>query len=874
MPEVRFFPGEGPVSVEQVGGKAASLIRMTEAALPVPPGAVLTVGFFAPWVEAITTHPAWQAVRQAGPDDWPTLCARVQARVPELLLTPAQQVDLEALASLPGDRFAVRSSSPEEDLAGASFAGGYETRLGVRRPDLLDAVRTCFASCLAARVLLYKRERGFDPFAPRIAVVVQQQIPSDVAGVAFSLDPVTNDYDHAVIDVSYGLGEAVVSGAVTPDHFVVDRVGRTVIERTLGAKAHRIDLDADGTVARDLPASSEASLDDDALLRVVDLLDRCEALYGVPVDIELAFADDRLWVLQARPITAWVPLPPDMVTAPGERRRLYMDLGLMGGLTINAPISPIGTSWMEVFAGQLVHRYLGRVPVELGPDDRLWFLSGARMYQDLSNVLWLSTPGLLAAGQRGSDPLVADTLEAVERRTYVASKRPAWLGLWLLWAYPRAVWRLRGMLAAVVRAGLAPTAARERYDTQGRTFAAAIAAIPEEHTLEQVIEENASTVIQHVLEHTMPGLVMAIGALGGLEALVPARLSDLRERVTKGFDGNVVVEMGVALYGLARLLPPEERRDPEVLAERLEQGQVPQAFREGWEDFLDRFGWRGPHEVDLAAPRYRDDPVLALRQVCSFDVERFDPAATQARLRREREEAYEELLGSVGWLRRLLIRPLYRVAVAFAGTRDTPKHDYLRFFALLRGRLRARGASLVEAGRLARADEVFGLTLADLADPDADLGERRLGNLAFVEKLRRLVRSFPPVIDSRGRILRPAPRPETPGELRGMPVSPGIVQGRAVVLEHPDQHPIRPGDVLVAHTTDPGWTPLFVNAGAVVLGVGGVLQHGAVVAREYGKPCVAGIPQLMDRLRTGQRVEVDGAAGVVRILGESPEGTC
>ncbi|MEZ4338072.1 MAG: PEP/pyruvate-binding domain-containing protein [Sandaracinaceae bacterium] len=236
----------------------------------------------------------------------------------------------------------MRSSSPDEDLGVASFAGGYETRLGVARDGLEEAVRACFASCLDARVLVYKREHGFDPFAPRIAVIVQQQVDSEVAGVAFSVNPLTNDYDEAVFDASWGLGESVVSGAVTPDHFVVDKVDGGVLSRELGAKQTSLHVAEDGPRRRRGHRSDELCLTDAQLAEATRTLTAIEAARSEPVDVELAWAGGRLHVLQARPITAWVPLHPSMQTRPGERRASTWTPRSASGLATNAPLSPFG----------------------------------------------------------------------------------------------------------------------------------------------------------------------------------------------------------------------------------------------------------------------------------------------------------------------------------------------------------------------------------------------------------------------------------------------------------------------------------------------------------------------------------------------------
>jgi pyruvate,water dikinase len=235
----------------------------------------------------------------------------------------------------------------------------------------------------------------------------------------------------------------------------------------------------------------------------------------------------------------------------------------------------------------------------------------------------------------------------------------------------------------------------------------------------------------------------------------------------------------------------------------------------------------------------------------------------------DRQRAYQALLRRWGWTRRALLRRIYRVIELFGGTRDTPKYHVVMLNYAIRQRALMEGERLVQEGRLDAAEEVFGLTFDDLAaaarDPALDLRALRLERTRFGRQLAAQVTAFPQVIDSRGRILRPPLREGRPGELAGMAVSPGTATGPVKVLRHPHEKPVEPGDVLVAYTTDPGWTPLFVNAAAIVLEVGGMLQHGVVIAREYGKPCVVGIDRVTTVLHDGQRVEVDGTAGVVRL---------
>ena len=876
------FPDTAQTTIAEVGGKGYSLIRMAEAGLPVPPGAVLTTRFFAPWFDEIKASTSWTALADAPRDNWATLCTELKELCPTLKRSPRQQQALEyireTLAAPAGDSlFAVRSSSPEEDLPSASFAGGYETRLGVRPAELDDAVRHCFASSLDVRVLVYKKEHGFDVLSPRIAVVVQQQIDSEVAGVGFSLNPLTNDYDEAVIDANWGLGESVVAGLVSPDHFMVDKVGRQVVDRKLGTKQVSIWRGADGgTMEHTRRRSAEFTLSDAQLGELTDVMCRIEELDGKPVDIEWAYAGGRLHVLQARPITSYVPLPPEMVTKPRERRRLYVDAALSKGMTINAPISPMGLDWMKDNLSCFLERFGAPVQLDLDPAQSLVYFAGGRMYMNLSNMMWLSTPQAMSKSSAPTDALMAEILANVDAKRYRAATRPPWARIRTLRFIPRFLWRQRGFFSNTLWAILSPECAHGAYQRKVDAVEAELTKnVDSGLPLDELRRTYAANVVRQVFDVTMATLMASLAALGAIGLVVPKKSAEaeaLAEKLKRGFTGNVVAEMGIALFRLAKLVDRSDFDDLARLAERVEKRHMSAEFLRAWDAFLSKFGWRGPGEMDLANPRYADDPRLALRQMSfmTVDDEGYDPEAAHKRHVEERRQAYEELMSQSGWLRRALLRRIHRIIDLFAGTRDTPKYQIVLFNYALRKRALIEGKRLLREGRLDAPEEVFDLTFHDLEsaarDPSLDLRAVREERTRFLKILEAQVTEFPQVIDSRGRILRPAPREERAGELSGMAVSPGVVTGPVKVLRDPHEKPVHKGDVLVAYTTDPGWTPLFVNAAAVVLEVGGILQHGAVIAREYGKPCVVGIDGLMTKLRDGQNVEVDGTAGVVRLL--------
>jgi pyruvate,water dikinase len=766
----------------------------------------------------------------------------------------------------------VRSSSPEEDLVSASFAGGYETMLGVRGDELEQALQHCLASAFDERVFIYKREHGFDVLSPRIAVVVQQRIASEVAGVGFSLNPLTNDYDEAVIDASWGLGESVVAGLVSPDHFVVDKVSGKLVQKKLGSKQVSIWLGRDGgTVRREGYRSTDKTLSETQLDELVGVLGRIEELFGHPTDIEWAYADGQLHVLQARPITTHVPLPPEMLTNPGARRRLYADAALSQGLVMNEPISPLGLSWIvDILYSSVLKRFVG--VEDFTPAGGLVFSAGCRFYMNVSNTMWIGmTPKMMARNAAITDALLAEVMANIDPKQYRSETRPPWLRLGLLVFIPRALWAWRGTFWNVLWNVLTPARARRAYQRKVDAFEAEIT---ENLDYDLPLDEFARTYTERLwpdmFNVTLPALAAGLVSPSFLTPKKSEEARALAVKVRRGFTGNLVVEQGIALYRLAKLLDRSELDDIAGLTERIEKGEVPAGFLSEWDAFLRRFGCRGPHEMDVASPRYADDPTLALRPMSFMAVEGgFDPEAAHKRNVEERRRASEELLSRSGWLRRALLRRIHRLIELFGGARDTPKYHAVLLSYAIRKRALIEGKRLVNEGRLDAAEDVFDLIFNDLEtaarDPALDLRGLRAERTYFA-KLAAHVTEFPQVIDSRGRILRPPPREGKPGELHGMAVSPGTVTGPVKVLRNPRDKPVEKGDVLVAYTTDPGWTPLFVNAAAIVLEVGGILQHGAVIAREYGKPCVAGIERVVSQLRDGQSVEVDGTAGVIRLL--------
>lgn len=374
-----FATGEVP-SLSQVGGKAKSLIETTNAGFNVPEGFILSVEFFASWVRTMKATSVWQNFINRPSKEQ---CDELKRYAKKFKFNSLQSEGLEeALKALSEQSvFAVRSSSPEEDLEDTSFAGMYETTLGVTRDTLERSVVEAFTSMLDIRVVEYKKLNNIPIDNPRIAVIVQRQIPSEISGVAFSLNPQNNCYDEAVINASFGLGETIVSGQVTPDTYIVEKVTKEITEKKVMEKVHALWLKKDGgTIGKDNENPKAQALTDEQILEVASLAARCEEHYGKPMDIEWTIYNGKLYLLQSRPITTYLPIFPEMITAPGEEKYLYLD-AITTTQGFSEAFSVLG---LEIWARMLEKMKGGMMPE--GHDGMVVNVHG-REYLHISNLL-------------------------------------------------------------------------------------------------------------------------------------------------------------------------------------------------------------------------------------------------------------------------------------------------------------------------------------------------------------------------------------------------------------------------------------------------------------------------------------------------------
>jgi pyruvate,water dikinase len=865
-------------TIEQVGGKGFSLIYSDKEGFQVPPAAVLSTEFFHPWLESLKASAEWQTFAQTKADDIASAATAVKNRAQSLTFSEGQQQTLaKARQYLQAEEvtiMAVRSSSPEEDLEGASFAGIYETVLGVTGDGLEAAIGTCFASALDERVVAYKQKRGYDPLDPKVAVIIQKQVASEVSGVAFSLNPVNNCYDECVINANFGLGDTVVDGAVNPDQFVVDKVTGEILDRTAGHKEVATYLKAEGGIERKAPESpSGCCLSDDQILAVTALTTEVEAEYGKPMDLEWAYEGGQLYLLQARPITAYYKLPEEMVTSPGEQGNLYHDL-LVTEQGLAEDMSPLGCDLFTMFTSGMME-WLGTDDSFLTFERGMGFQCAGRVYINVGRMAKAIGKSNVVKTYWLVDDLGCRIMEAMDLKEYLPRRLPKGYLKNIIMMGLGAVRYVRPLM----RARRKPDEYLEHYQDENARIGAELKAEYERDTsFADCVAACLGKVNSHMNQTQLPALMVSERARGKLKKMfkkAPEAVQEHFRNIERSFPNNVTIEMGLVIHDLSQFTDVQQTATPEEFVQKLEANQLSPEFMEKWRLFVDDYGFRGPREIDVATPRYYEKPGEVFDLLKSMG-RQDDPDLTPrgifergAKQRVESVQFLEDYLAKQSPGKVKSFRKSYRLLENFAAYRESPKYYIIMAFDYLRRRALALGRHWVEAGRLDSVDQIFDLRLEEIiraeAEPGLDIRTLAITNHAYYAKFNP--NNDPPVIiDSRGSIPKLPAKPHKENHLVGTPVSSGIVKGPVKVLRTPDEKPILPGDILVTKATDPGWTTLFINAGAVLLETGGTLQHGASVAREMGKPCIVGIEDVTRLLNDGQTVELDGAAGIVRIL--------
>jgi len=880
MAQYYTFKDSALPTLEQVGGKGLSLIYSSKKGFNVPSAVALSTEFFHPWMGQLKGTLEWQAFTQAK-DDGMVAAANAVKHICQALTFAADQqqtlAEIRQYFQVEGvTMMAVRSSSPEEDLEGASFAGIYETVLGVTEGGLEAAIKTCFASALDERVVAYKQKSGFDPLDPKIAVIIQKQIASDVSGVAFSLNPVNNSYDQCVINANFGLGETVVDGAVTADQWVVDKVTNAILEKTPGKKVVAVYLKADGgTESRPPESPTSPCLSDDQALAITELAARVEVQYGKPMDIEWAYEGSQLYLLQARPITTYYKLPEEMITKPGEQKYLYHD-GILTEQGLSESLSLLGS---DLFMS--ISRYImpGVPPEDFMTIDRgMAFGSVGRMYTHLGRMLKIMGKNNAIKTYRITDSLGSQILEAMDLKEYIPKKFPKGFIKNFIKTGLGAMIFIRPLMRAIIK----PDEYLQHYIEENAKLRLDLKAEYERDTSYENFGFNIFIRCgSHMNGTQLPALMASETARGKLRKMFkndPESVQEHLRSIEQSFPHNVTIEMGLALYELSQFSDVLQSATDQEFVQKLEANQLSPEFMEKWKSFMDDYGFRGPKELDIATPRYYEKPgeVFALlKTMQGYNDPELTPQGlfdAGAKRRVESVQFLEEYLAKKSRRKVKAFKKNYKLLENFAAYRESPKYYMIMVIDYLRRRALVLGKQWVEAGRLDSVDHIFDLKWDEFkqAEVDSSLDIRILAKTNHDYFAQFNPDNDPPnIIDSRGFIPKRPPQPRKENELAGTPVSSGFVVGKVKVLKRANEKSILPGDILVAKATDPGWTTLFINAGGVLLETGGTLQHGASVAREMGKPCIVGIEDVTKILKDGQTVQMDGATGIIKIISGS-----
>lgn len=867
---------------EFVGGKGAHLGVLSRIeGIRVPAGFCVTTHAFRRIVaEAPSLDDRLDELSRVDPDDREairTLSAQIRRTIEEIAVPDDLAASITDALGRFGEEaaYAVRSSATAEDLPTASFAGQQDTYLNVVGPTaILQHVSRCWASLFTERAVTYRRRNGIDHRTVHMAVIVQRMVFAQASGILFTADPVTGNRTVATVDAGFGLGEALVSGLVNPDVFKV-RHGE-VVDRTIAAKRLAVHaLPAGGTqeVAIDAQRQEQPALTDAQAVRLVRLGRRIEAHFGRPQDIEWCLVDDDFQIVQSRPITTLFPIPVPLPVpeAGDEENHVYVSVGHQQMMT--DPMRPLGFSMWQLTAMVAMHE------------------AGGRLFVDVTRRLAApaSRAALLDIMGKG-DPLVRDALETVLDRDGFVPSVPdaapagppaggAAPGGAASGGAPAPIETDPGLVTGLIARSRESNAALERdirtktgpalFDFLGEAF--------EEH--KRVLSDPRS------MQVIMAGMESTWWLNDKLQEWLGEK--NAADTLTLSVPDNITSEMGLALLDVADVIRPhaevvaflrgaEHVEDGAFLDELAKVAAGGTEARDAIEAYLDLYGMRCVGEIDITRPRWSESPTT-LVPVILDNVRIFEPGAAELRFEQGRQKAQKKEEDVLSRLRALpdgdrkageVKRMIDRVRT-FIGYREYPKYGIISRYFVYKQALLAEADRLVRADVIPEREDIFYLTFQELHDVvrSHQVDDR------LIQQRKEAFRSYhaltpPRVLTSDGEALTGAYRRDDVPDcaLVGVPVSAGTIEGRARVILDMGEADLEAGDILVTTFTDPSWSPLFVGIAGLVTEVGGLMTHGAVIAREYGLPAVVGVEQATRLIRDGQRIRVHGTDGYIEFL--------
>jgi rifampicin phosphotransferase len=751
--------------------------------------------------------------------------------------------------------FAIRSSATAEDLPTASFAGQQDSYLNVVGPAaIVQHVSRCWASLFTERAVTYRLRNALDHRKVHMAVVVQQMVFPDAAGILFTADPVTSNRKVASVEASFGLGEALVSGLVNADVYKV-RDGE-IVAKAVATKQLAIDASpAGGTQEQAIEPErkEQPALTDAQVVRLAQLGRRIEAHFGRPQDIEWCLVDDDFQVVQSRPITTLFPIP---AAGDGENH-VYVSVGHQQMMT--DPMKPLGLAFWQMTTPRPMAE------------------AGGRLFVDVTHILAspASRAGFLEMAGK-SDPLIRDALETVlDRGDFIPSLPDDGPGWAPPGGAPAPIETDPAIVAELIAHNQASIAALKR-DIRTRSGSALLDFILTDiQELKRILFDPRSHQV----------FMSAMDAAWWLNEQLQAWLGEknVADTLTQSVPNNVTSEMGLALLDVADIIRPH----PEVVAflQQVEDEdflhELPKLAggreaRDAIRAFLDKYGMRCVGEIDITRPRWSERPTT-LVPVILGNIKNFESGAGERRFEQGRQEAWTKEHDVLERLKALpdgdrkaeeAKRMIDRVRT-FIGYREYPKYGMVSRYFVYKQALLEEAERLVQAHVLHEMEDIFYLTFQEFHD----VVRAKQVDDQLIHQRKDAFRSYqaltpPRVLTSEGEgIAGDYRRDDVPaGALVGLPVSAGTIEGRARVILDMAEADLEPGDILVTAHTDPSWTPLFLATAGLVTEVGGLMTHGAVIAREYGLPAVVGVEHATRLIRDGQRIRVHGTDGYIEIL--------
>jgi phosphoenolpyruvate synthase/pyruvate phosphate dikinase len=849
--------------VALAGGKGAHLGELSRIeGIEVPPGfCVTTAAFQRIMAEARSIGDRLDRLSRLEPDDREAisaLSAELRRTIHEVAIPDDLATAITRALARFGEEaaYAVRSSATAEDLPTASFAGQHDTYLNVAGPAaVLQHVSRCWASLFTERAVTYRLRNGVDHRKVHMAVVVQRMAFPRAAGILFTADPVTSNRKVASVEAGFGLGEALVSGLVNADVYQV-RDGE-VVARAVGTKHLAIHASPSGGTeqqAIEPERQEQPVLTDMEILRLAELGRRLEAHFGQPQDIEWCLVGDEYLTVQSRPITTLFPIP----ETGDQENHVYVSVGHQQMMT--DAMKPLGLSFWQMTTPRPMAE------------------AGGRLFVDVTRIL--ASPAsrnsfLEVLGK--SDPLMGDALETiVERAGFLPSvpdDGPAWAlpgagAPTPLETDPAIVTELIDGIRAAIAA-----AKRDIRTKSGTALLDFIRADIQE--LRRVQSDPRS----------MQAIMAGMAATWWLNDQMQAWLGEKNaaDALTQSVPHNITSEMGLALLDVADVIRPH--RDVVAFLQQVEDDdfldELPalaggREARDAIQAFLDTYGMRCVGEIDITQPRWSERPTALVPMILS-NIRNAEPGAHERLFEQGRQEARkkeQELLTRLralpdGERKAAEAKQMIDRVRTFAGYREYPKYHMVSRYFVDKQALLKEAERLVEADVLRDKEDIFYLTFEELYGGvrthhvDYDLIGERKDAFASYQAL-----TPPRVLTSEGEVVTGTYRRDDlpPGALVGLPVSAGTVEGRARVILDLADADLESGDILVTAFTDPSWTPVFVTVAGLVTEVGGLMTHGAVIAREYGLPAVVGVERATKLIRDGQRIRVHGTDGYVEVL--------